>query len=90
MLGLVYIAFEKILLEQTEPLEHEPITADVDGLSRAIFGGQIGLIALAMLFTRSSVASLQAKQGLPIATQIFGWATLSKCCFNLPFLANFC
>ena len=37
---------------------------------------QIGLIALAMVTTRSSALSLQAKQGLPRGNQIVGWACL--------------
>lgn len=41
-------------------------------------GSQVGLVALAMLVTRSSVASLQAKQGLPLGTQVVGWVTLGK------------
>lgn len=56
--------------------------ADADGVSRAILGLQVGLVALAMLVTRSSVASLQTKQGLPLGTQIAGWATLGKYCFG--------
>lgn len=39
---------------------------------------QVGFIALAIAVTRSSVASLQAKQGLPLGTQMVGWATLGK------------
>ena len=31
------------------------------------------------MVTRSSVASLQAKQGLPLGTQMVGWITLSEC-----------
>jgi phosphatidylinositol glycan class N len=37
---------------------------------------QIGFIVLAMAVTRSSVISLQAKQGLPRGNQIVGWLTL--------------
>jgi hypothetical protein len=73
----LYIAFEKRLLAQTELS-----AADADGVSRAILGLQVGLVALAMLVTRSSVASLQTKQGLPLGTQIAGWATLGKYCFG--------
>jgi hypothetical protein len=37
---------------------------------------QIGLIILAMVVTRSSALSLQAKNGLPRGNQIVGWAVL--------------
>lgn len=39
---------------------------------------QIGLIVLSMLVTRSSVLSLQAKQGLPAGNQAVGWLVLGK------------
>jgi GPI ethanolamine phosphate transferase 1 len=39
---------------------------------------------LAVLVTRSSVASLQAKQGLPLGTQLVGWLTLSMLLSTLP------
>lgn len=47
-----------------------------DLLSESILGAQIGLIMLAMFITRSSVASLQAKQGLPLGNQVVGWLIL--------------
>ncbi|KAL4744488.1 hypothetical protein BDW72DRAFT_208972 [Aspergillus terricola var. indicus] len=76
LVGFLYITFERRLLEQTVPSKDGLSTADADGVSRAIIILQAGLVALAMLVTRSSVASLQTKQGLPLATQIAGWATL--------------
>jgi phosphatidylinositol glycan class N len=39
---------------------------------------QVGLIVLAMIVTTSSVASLQARQGLPLGAQIVGWIVLGK------------
>ncbi|OQO02671.1 GPI ethanolamine phosphate transferase 1 [Cryoendolithus antarcticus] len=85
LLGLLYITFEKSLLVSTSPSNSGLAAPKPDGLSRAILGGQIGLIALAMLVTRSSVTSLQAKQGLPLGTQILGWVTLIAS-FLLPFI----
>ncbi|EAW16434.1 GPI ethanolamine phosphate transferase 1 [Aspergillus fischeri NRRL 181] len=76
LVGFLYITFENRLLVQTVPSKDGLSTADADGVSRAILGLQVGLVALAMLVTRSSVASLQMKQGLPLGTQIAGWATL--------------
>lgn len=78
MLGLLYLVFEESILTQTAPDKAALASSQADVLSRVILGVQVGLVALAMLVTRSSVASLQAKQGLPLGTQIVGWFTLSK------------
>ena len=85
MLGLLYIVFEKSLLLQATPKKEGSASSNADNLSRAIVGVQVGLIALAMLVTRSSVASLQAKQGLPLGTQLMGWFTLIAS-LTVPFL----
>nr|POE54427.1 gpi ethanolamine phosphate transferase 1 [Quercus suber] len=58
-----------ILLEQTATDQKSLTAAHGDRLSRTILGAQVGLVALAIVVTRSSVASLQAKQGLPLGTQ---------------------
>lgn len=78
LLGVLYIIFEKSLLTASAPANDGFSASKPDGLSRVILGVQVGLIALAMFVTRSSVASLQAKQGLPLGTQVVGWVTLSK------------
>lgn len=48
-----------------------------DPITRNIVAVQVGLIALSMYVTSSSVRSLQAKQGLPLGNQVVGWLTLS-------------
>jgi phosphatidylinositol glycan class N len=40
---------------------------------------QIGLIALAMIVTHSSISYLQAREGLPLGTKYVGWVTLGNC-----------
>ena len=85
VVGLAYILFEKSMLVQTAPDSSSLAANKPDGISRAIMGAQVGLVALAMLVTRSSVFSLQAKQGLPLGTQIVGWVTLIAS-FIVPFL----
>ena len=75
-LGVLYIAKEKSLHVALAPADENP--PKEYGLSRAIMGVQVGLVALAILVTRSSVASLQAKQGLPLGTQVVGWFTLGQ------------
>ncbi|KAF2484984.1 Phosphatidylinositolglycan class N-domain-containing protein [Neohortaea acidophila] len=76
IIGALYIAFEKSLLVPAAQAKEGLGSAKADTLSRSILGVQVGLIALAMLVTRSSVASLQTKQGLPLGTQAVGWITL--------------
>lgn len=51
-------------------------------------GIQVGLILLAIIVTRSSIASLQAKKGLPLGNQIVGWFTLIAS-LGLPFVHKF-
>lgn len=46
--------------------------------SRVIMGMQVGMVLLALVVTRSSVASLQAREGLPFGNQVVGWFVLSK------------
>lgn len=75
--GLLYLLFEKSILSASSSARGEFTPPRADGLSRNILGIQIGLIMLAMIVTRSSVASLQAKRGLPLGNQIVGWLVLS-------------
>ncbi|KAF2217807.1 hypothetical protein CERZMDRAFT_55215 [Cercospora zeae-maydis SCOH1-5] len=76
LVGVLYIAFERSLLVQSAKFKQELEVIEADPVSRLILGSQVGLVALAMFVTRSSVASLQAKTGLPLGTQILGWITL--------------
>ena len=39
---------------------------------------QVGLVFLAVIVTRSSAASLQAKQGLPLGNQAVGWLVMGN------------
>ena len=73
LVGVLYILFEKSILSSTNGSKQ----ASIDGLSGTLLGVQIGLIMLAMIVTRSSVASLQAKAGLPLGNQVVGWTILS-------------
>lgn len=77
--GLLYLLFDKSILSKSPSAEGELSSMQADGFSRNVVGAQIGLIVLAMIVTRSSVASLQAKRGLPLGNQIIGWLVLSIC-----------
>ena len=67
--GVFYLVFQKSILASKS-------SSTRDLLSEIILGAQIGLIMLAMFVTRSSIASLQAKQGLPLGNQVVGWLIL--------------
>ncbi len=73
LVGILYILLEKSILSSTIGSKQ----ASLDGLSGTLLGVQVGLIMLAMIVTRSSVASLQAKRGLPLGNQVVGWIILS-------------
>lgn len=70
--GVLYLVFEKSILASSKASNSR------DSLSQGILGAQIGLIILAMFVTRSSIASLQAKQGLPLGNQVMGWLIIGK------------
>ena len=74
--GVLYLLFEKSIISSSTASDLGSPT--VDGISRSIIGVQTGLIVLAMIVTRSSSISLQAKRGLPLGNQIVGWLVLSR------------
>ena len=73
--GVLYLLFETSLL--ASPLKGRSTAIAGDAFTRTIFGTQIGLIVLAMIVTKSSIASIQAKKGLPTGNQFVGWFVLS-------------
>lgn len=76
-IGILYLAFEDKVLSDfstTVSRTKQPRKR----ISRILLGIQVGLVALAVVVTRSSVLSLQAKQGLPRGNQVVGWLVLSK------------
>jgi len=76
VIGILYLIFEDFVLNDfsrpTKPVSPR------NHLSRTLVGLQIGLTVLAMIITRSSALSLQAKEGLPRGNQIMGWVVLGK------------
>ncbi|TVY33970.1 GPI ethanolamine phosphate transferase [Lachnellula subtilissima] len=75
VIGITYLVFEKKFLT-TSKLTSDSTAPAYNNLSRSLVGIQTGFIILAMVVTRSSVLSLQAKAGLPRGNQIVGWAVL--------------
>lgn len=81
-IGIVYLIYEERILAGFSPVSKY----QKSGLpiSRILVGVQVGLIILAMLVTRSSALSMQAKQGLPRGNQAVGWIVLGKSCNTNP------
>ncbi|KAL4937643.1 hypothetical protein BDV06DRAFT_69723 [Aspergillus oleicola] len=69
--GLLYLLFEDDILGHSQ----QPASVSRKG-SRIVMGMQLGMVILALIVTRSSSASLQAKQGLPFGNQVIGWGVL--------------
>ncbi|RMZ76680.1 hypothetical protein DV738_g4830, partial [Chaetothyriales sp. CBS 135597] len=80
--GLVFLLFEHDILARSRTGQSSSPSSP---LSRTLVGLQIGVIVLTIIVTRSSVASLQAKEGLPLGNQVVGWLSLLSSLI-LPFL----
>ncbi|KAJ9154864.1 GPI ethanolamine phosphate transferase 1 [Pleurostoma richardsiae] len=72
-IGVLYLIFEPQILSNFSSMK---LPLSQKHIARGIFGAQVGFVLLAMLVTRSSVQSLQAKQGLPRGNQAVGWLVL--------------
>ena len=81
-IGVFYLSYEEQLTSTNPKPASTPAAFE---WSRIIIGVQSGLILLAMVVTRSSIASLQARKGLPLGNQIVGWIVLVLS-LSLPFL----
>ena len=81
MVGILYLMFEDLILADFSSTVKSKFAKN--HITRGLVGTQIGLIVLAMLVTRSSALSLQAKLGLPRGNQIVGWLVLGKVCYYL-------
>ena len=80
--GVFYLLYEEQLTSAKPRPKSTPVTLE---WSRIIIGVQSGLILLTMFTTKSSIASLQAKRGLPPGNQAVGWIVLILS-LSLPFL----
>lgn len=74
--GLMYLAFEDFFLSDFGASIVREANTQNKSLRRILTGVQVGLTLLAMIVTRKSALSLQAKQGLPLGSQVVGWIVL--------------
>ncbi|KAL2698786.1 hypothetical protein AAEP93_010174 [Penicillium crustosum] len=81
--GILYLLFEDAIIGHRDPESKEPNAIGRVG-SRIIMGIQLGMVLLAVIVTRSSVLSLQARQGLPFGNIVVGWVVLVAS-LTLPF-----
>lgn len=79
--GLLYLLFEDTILANSSTASHSIGNCG----SRVILGLQVGVVLLSLIVTRSSVSSLQAKQGVPLGNVVVGWVVLAASLL-LPFL----
>lgn len=73
-IGILYLLFSQRMTSFAG--EGSVATQSTIAWSRIVIGAQVGLIMLAMIVTRSSIASIRAKHGLPIGNQVVGWTVL--------------
>jgi phosphatidylinositol glycan class N len=74
IVGALYLLFEhQILSESSNP--------SLNNKSRMILSIQLGLVLLSMIVTKSSIAHLQAREGIPLGVLTVGRATLGLSLF---------
>ncbi|KAF9734567.1 phosphatidylinositolglycan class N [Paraphaeosphaeria minitans] len=72
--GVLYMAFKAFNdISSSNP---ERADTNIGIISTVIYGAQTGLVALAMIVTRSSVITLRAREGLGSGNLYVGWFTL--------------
>ncbi|TID20503.1 GPI ethanolamine phosphate transferase 1 [Venturia nashicola] len=76
VVGTLYLFYEDSITEQPPSTKRAEAAEEKPLISRVVIGIQVGLVMLAIVVTRSSVASIQSKQGLPLGTQLVGWLTM--------------
>ena len=80
--GVLYLILEDDITRQSTSVN---VNSEPNVLSRVLMGLQAGIVLLTVVVTRSSIASLQAKRGLPLGNQVVGWLVLSASVI-LPFV----
>ncbi|KAM5496863.1 Glycosyl phosphatidyl inositol anchor synthesis [Microsporum canis] len=85
-IGMLYLIFEESILSSSKVKTSTGSTFNIG--SRIVMGAQIGIILLSIIVTRSSIASLQARTGLPLGNQVTGWIAMISS-FVLPVLHKF-
>ncbi|KAF2637556.1 PigN-domain-containing protein [Massarina eburnea CBS 473.64] len=73
--GGLYLLLEKRLTADGNS-SNQKTESTIDVPSQIVFGCQMGLVVLAIIVTRSSVITLQARQGLGSGNIYVGWFTL--------------
>ncbi|CAI7602042.1 unnamed protein product [Penicillium manginii] len=78
--GVLYLLFEDAILGR------DSSKSRINNVgSRIIMGCQVGMVLLSVIVTRSSIASLQAREGLPLGNQVVGFVVMAAS-VTLPFV----
>lgn len=78
--GVLYLLFEDSILGRDSSQSR---ISNVG--SRIIMGCQVGMVLLSVIVTRSSIISLQAREGLPFGNQVVGFVIMAAS-VTLPFV----
>lgn len=78
IIGITYLVFEDWVLSDFSSSKTATASHVSRPINRALVGAQVGLVILSMVVTRSSVLSLQARQGLPLGNQVAGLFVLCE------------